>query len=88
MKKLVQVQEVEDAGLIALMGKTITLLCMNYFYTGTLTGVNDKFVQLTDPKIVYDTGNWSDKTWADAQKLPCKEVYVMLSAVEAFGELK
>jgi len=88
MKKLVQIQEVADEGLVGLMGKTVTLMCMNYFYTGTLTGVNDKFVQLTSPKIVYDTGDWNQKTWQDAQALPCKELYVMLSSVESFGELK
>lgn len=88
MKKLVQIQEVADEGLVGLMGKTVTLMCMNYFYTGVLTGVNDKFVQLTDPKIVYDTGNWETKNWNDAQKLPTKEIYIMLASVEAFGELK
>ena len=53
MKKLI---EVTDEGLEGLLGKRVTLLCMNYFYTGTLTGVNDKCVQLTSPKIVYETG--------------------------------
>lgn len=37
MKKLIQ--EVEGEGLIALLGKRVTLFCMNYIYTGDLVGV-------------------------------------------------
>ena len=85
MKKLI---EVTDEGMEGLLGKRVTLLCMNYFYTGTLTGVNDKCVQLTSPKIVYETGEWSAKEWGDAQSLPCEVLYVSIAAIESFGELK
>lgn len=85
MKKLI---EVTDEGLEGLLGQQVTLLCMNYIYTGKLTGVNDRFVQLADPKIVYETGEWSSKDWKDAQPLPSKVVYVCLSAVESYGALK
>lgn len=85
MKKLI---EVTDEGMEGLLGKVVTLLCMNYFYCGTLTGVNEKCVQLTDPRIVYETGEWSSKTWKDSQALPCKVLYVQCSAIESFGELK
>ena len=87
MKKLVQVTEVEGEGLIALMGCRVTLFCMNYIYTGTLTGVNDVCVQLTDPAVVYETGEFSSKTWKDAQKLP-SDLYVMLACVESFTILR
>jgi hypothetical protein len=85
MKKLI---EVDNEGIDVLLGERVTLLCMNYFYTGILSGVNEKFVQLTDPKIVYETGEWSSKDWKDAQALPCKVLYVHLAAVESFGILK
>ena len=39
MKKIVNVQEVEGEGLVGLLGETITLFCLNYFYTGKLVGV-------------------------------------------------
>jgi len=84
VKKIV---EVNDEGLEGLMGETVTLFCMNYFYTGKLEGVNNTCVLLTDPKIVYDTGDWSNKKWADAQSLP-GPLYVQTSAVEAFGVMK
>lgn len=83
MKKLV---EVNDEGLVGLMGKRVTLMCMNYFYLGTLEGVNDHDVLLTDPSIVYDTGSWTGK-YSDSQRLHGDSVYVRLSAVEAYGEL-
>lgn len=82
MKKLI---EVSDEGLEGLLGQQVTLLCMNYIYTGQLTGVNDRFVQLTKPKIVYETGDWSAKSWKDAQELPSEVLYVCLSAVESYG---
>ena len=46
MKKIV---EVSGEGLEGLMGEQVTLFCMNYFYTGKLTGVNDNDVQLQNP---------------------------------------
>lgn len=84
MKKIV---EVSDEGLEGLMGETVTLFCMNYFYTGNLVGVNDICVKLEDPSIVYDTGEWSNKDWADAQKLP-GSLYVQTHSIESFGVMK
>ena len=84
MKKIV---EVSDEGLEGLMGETVTLFCMNYFYTGRLVGVNDSCVKLDDPKIVYETGEWSSKDWSDAQSLP-GSLYVQVSSIEAFGVMK
>ena len=82
-----KIAEVSDEGLEGLLGETITLFCMNYFYTGKLVGVNATCVRLDDPKIVYDTGEWSGKNWSDAQSLP-NSLYVQLSSLEAFGVMK
>jgi hypothetical protein len=85
MKKII---EVTDAcGLEALLGERVTLFCLNYIYTGTLTGVNSTFVQLSDPSIVYETGAFTDKAWKDAQALP-HDLYVMLACIESFGRVK
>ena len=83
-----QIAEDESGGLLGLMGETITCLCVNYFYTGKLTGLYNNYIELSEPSIVYQTGNWSDKGWEDAQKLPCDTIYVMKSAIESFGILK
>ena len=55
MKALVVQKDGE--GLEALMGQRITLFCMNYIYTGKLVGVNATCVKLSDPAIVYETGD-------------------------------
>ena len=85
MKKIVQ--EVSGEGLEKLLGERVTLFCANYIYTGTLTGVNDDCVLLTDAAIVYETGPLQDKKWTDAQTLP-SEWYVQRSSIESFGRLK
>lgn len=86
MKKLIEVDNT-DSGLESLMGENITLFGLNYIYTGKLVGVNDKYVLLENPAIVYETGPFSDPNWLDAQNLP-HELYVMLTCVEAFGLVK
>jgi hypothetical protein len=85
MKKLIEVQE--QSGFDSLMGERITLFCLNYIYTGKLVGVNEKYVLLEDPAIVYETGAFTEKDWKDAQALP-NEMYVMLACVESFGKVK
>ncbi len=79
------IEEVPGEGLEAFMGKRVILLCTNYFYVGTLTGINDTFVQLDEAALVYETGKWTDSKYADAQKLPGKFWYVQREHIEAFG---
>jgi len=85
MKKLVTVTEVEGEGLDALMGESVLLFGLNYIYAGTLSGVNEKFVQLENAKIVYETGSFDKPGYTDAQSLPGKVWYVQLSAIESYG---
>ena len=83
----VLVNEVENEGLFALMGKRVTLFCGVYIYTGKLVGVNDTCVKLQDAGIVYETGSFSDKKWKDCQSLP-NDWYVTTQSIESFGKLK
>jgi hypothetical protein len=85
MKKLIE--EVENEGLIKLMGERVTFFCLNYIYTGKLVGVNDQFVKLDDAAIVYETGEFADKEWKDAQKFS-RPVYIMLQTIESFSVMK
>jgi len=85
MKRIVE--EVNGEGLDKLLGERVTLFCMNYIYTGKLSGVNETCVLLTDAAIVYETGPLDKDQWTDAQPLPC-DWYVQLSSVESFGILK
>ena len=83
----VEVIEVEGEGLLALIGKPVTLFCANYIYTGKLVGVNDTCVKLSSAKVVYETGSFDDKNWKDAQSLP-NDLYVQLGLIESFTILK
>lgn len=87
MKKLVKVEEVENEGLIGLMGENVTLFCLNYIYTGKLIGVNAEYVKLEKALVVYETGAFSDPKFKDAQALP-HDFYIQKSAIESFGKLK
>lgn len=85
MKKIMGVVEVEGEGLEKLLGQNVLLFCLNYIYTGELTGVNDSCVQLTKAKIVYETGSFETKGYTDAQALPDDVWYVQRGAIESFG---
>lgn len=86
MKKIIETTDA--AGLESLLGEKVLLLCANYFYTGKLVGVNDSFVQLEDPAIVYQTGAWDSKTYDDMQSLHTNVWYVHTSMIESFGVSK
>ena len=86
MKKLVQ--EVENEGLIKLMGKKVTFFCLNYIYTGTLIGVNETCVLISKPEIVYETGAFSEAKYKDSQSLGIDEFYIQMGCIESFGVIK
>lgn len=87
MKKLVQVQEVSGEGFEGLLGQHVTVWCLNYIYTGTLTGINDDYIKLDDAGVVYETGPLNDSKWGDMQTLP-HPCYVMKRCIESFMILK
>src|SRR3546814_2671951 len=72
---------------MALLGKRITIFCLNYIYTGDLVGVNDTCVLLENPAIVYETGPFTTKEWKDAQALP-NSLYVSMRSEEHTSELQ
>lgn len=85
MKKIIEVTEVAGEGLESLLGEKVLLFCLNYIYTGKLVGVNDSFVQLEEPSVVYETGAFSDRGYKDAQRLHTNVWYVQRGAIESFG---
>jgi len=75
------------SGMESLIGKTVTIFCANYVYTGKLLKVSADCVRLASPKIVYETGAFNDKQWKDAQDLP-GDWFVSRGLIESFGILK
>lgn len=46
MKVIKTIEENDQEGLMALIGQRVTFFCMNYIYTGDMTGVNDVQIKL------------------------------------------
>ena len=85
MKKIID--EVSGEGLDKLMGERVTLFCCRYIYTGKLVGIDADCVLLEKAGIVYETGAFDKKHWADMQPLP-NAWYVQKQSIESFGLLK
>ena len=83
MKRIIDSDEA--SGLESLLGENVLLLCANYFYQGKLIGVNKDCVEIENPAIVYETGQWDAKTYTDIQKLHAKKWYVKTDSIESFG---
>jgi len=71
----------------SLLGKTITVFCAIYIYTGKLVENNKESIKLENPKIVYETGEFNKPEWKDAQALP-HDFYIMKGMIESFGIVK
>jgi hypothetical protein len=72
----------------ALLGKTVTLYCCRYIYTGTLKVVDDFSVKLEGAKIVYETGSFDESEWKNCKKFPQDVWFVAKQSIESFGILK
>ena len=85
MKRIVETSD--DTGFEAMLGEKVCLFCGVYIYTGTLTGANDDHVELSNAKLVYETGELASGEWKDAQNLP--GVWrVMKVGIESWGKAK
>ena len=82
MKRLVNVVETNETAFEQIMGEQITIFSLNYIYHGKLIGVNDENILLENPKIVYETGKFTDKCFKDAQSLGCDEFFIQKGTIE------
>lgn len=81
MKKIIE--QVDSEGLEKLLGENVMVLCMNYFYHGKLTGVNENDILLTDARIVFDSGSWEENGFDESERLP-NPLYVRVAAIESY----
>lgn len=81
-----EIKEMEG-GPVTLLGKEVYISCSSYAYVGTLIGVNDKFLEVENPSIVYETGPWMNKDWKDAQKLPTDKLIIFQIQIESLFEV-
>ena len=87
MKKLIEVQEVENEGLESLLGEYVTIWCECYIYAGKLIGVNTNDILLDDAKIVYETGELNKAGFRNAEQLP-SQWYIRTAKIESYGVMK
>lgn len=88
MKVMQEIIEVSGEGLESLLGKIVTVFCMNYIYQGKLVGVNTTCIKLESASIVYETGPLNGDHRKDAQPFGAKYHYIQLTAIESFGAVK
>jgi hypothetical protein len=84
MKKLVNVVEVENEGLMSFMGERIFIVAQSYFYEGVLSGVNNTCVLLEDAYFVLESGDFTKNTITNAEKICNGKLYVQCSSIESF----
>ncbi|HUT88022.1 MAG TPA: hypothetical protein VMY37_00870 [Thermoguttaceae bacterium] len=85
MKRVIETDEI--SGFDAVLGEKVTLFCGVYIYTGILFGVNADHIELSQPKLVYETGELVSGEWKDAQTLP-SPWRVMRQSIESWGPAK
>lgn len=78
--------EIKEEGFLALMGKNVEIFCGVYIYAGKLVGVNATCVKLQNPHLVYETGEFLDKKYKDAQPMGREFHYIATTLIESFGE--
>ena len=72
----------------SLVGEVVTLVCVNYIYTGYLEEVSEYCARLNPAFVVYQTGEHDvRKPWLDKRPFP-GEWFVALDALESFGRWK
>ncbi len=68
-----------------LKGKEVLIFAVNYIYSGVLETLSHDVVELSEPHIVYETGEFTAKRWKDVQRLPMDRLRIERSAVESMG---
>lgn len=66
---------------------SVTLFCNTYFYNGVIEAVNGETIVLRGARIVYETGDFGTKEFADAQSLNAVQWFVRIPMIESFGVL-
>jgi len=87
MSELTSGTAVVPESMAVLVGQRVTFFCMNYIYTGLVVRVDGDCILLSDAGVVFETGDFDNKTWVDMQKLP-GDWCVRVSAIESYGVLK
>lgn len=88
-KSVVVAQRIEkpasEVGYAALVGQKVLIVTTTYIYYGTLETVNCDTLTLSNPHLVYETGNFSSKKFTDAQSLCASTWTISIGHIESAG---
>lgn len=81
-----EVIDVPNEGLVALIGRSVLVMCANFYYQGKLEGVNKDCIKLSGTKIILETGKLGAQKWDKSAPSPNEDGihYVMKDAIESF----
>ena len=82
----VLVSEVENEGFASLLGKNVEIQTGIYIYAGKLVGVNDTCIKLDNAHTVFETGEFKNKKYKDAQLRSNPVLYIQCANIIAFSE--
>lgn len=80
-----QKQTVDTAtvGIPARVGQNVLVITGTYFYFGRLVTANCDFIEIADPYIVYETGEWSATKFKDAQRVSKNTLLISVGHIES-----
>lgn len=70
-------------GIPARVGTNVLVITGTYFYFGRLITANCDFIEIADPHIVYETGDWSSPKFADAQRIGKQPLLIQVDHIES-----
>lgn len=70
-----------------LIGQVFTFWCARYIYHGKVKSVNSEYVILEDVSVVFETGDYDNKSASDIQALP-NDAIVMIQSIECITKMR
>lgn len=80
-------KNVDDSIIESYMGKKITILCVRYFYIGTLCAIDGDLIKISGARKVYELGKLETKN-IESEESFNRDWVINVNAIESFGELK
>jgi len=72
----------DQFGPASLVGTNVLVFTTTYIYYGYLHAVNCDFLQLNNPRIVYETGPFNTPKFKDSQPCTSEHLFLSISHIE------
>jgi hypothetical protein len=71
-------------GLHEALNKRVFIMGFRYNFAGIVSAINSTFVTLTKAVIVFDSGDFKDENWAQAESPKSDTIHVAIHAIESW----